>query len=65
MIDTGYTIEQNATCAVLKDGIIVAHGFPTVEMALHGIWVLEGHDVCKMYHEQNGVVYIKEVENEL
>lgn len=64
MTATGYTIEQNATCVVLKDGNIVAHGFPSVDMALHGIWVLEGHDACKVYHEQDGVILLEDIKKE-
>jgi len=43
MIDTEYTVVQNGgTFRVLKAGKIFLGGFPTKEMALHGIWVEDG-----------------------
>lgn len=56
---------QESTFKVVEDGKIIAHGFPTIEMALHGIWVLKGSDHGVFYEcTADGVVCEVERENE-
>ena len=54
MIKTRFNIkEKNNTFVVFENNNIILNGFPTVDMALHGLWVYMGSDNAMFYLVNN------------
>ena len=61
MMKTTFRIEEhNGAYNVLDNGSIIAQGFPSREMALHGLWAYMGKVITSRYTcEEDGNVLVE------